>query len=152
MPAEDVAVATALAAGVGTLPDGAVGALSVRDGARHGAQRVTSPTAWSPGLGAHLAGGAGRDLRAGCALPCPRGRRCAARLVLQAIPATVRHAAMAGIGLFLAFIGLHNGGLVAPNPATLVELGNVKSPAALLTLGGILLVAVLQCAGCRTRS
>jgi hypothetical protein len=50
---------------------------------------------------------------------------------------------MAGIGLFLAFIGLHNGGLVAPNAATLVELGDPRSPAALLTLGGILLVAIL---------
>jgi AGZA family xanthine/uracil permease-like MFS transporter len=56
----------------------------------------------------------------------------ARRLVLEAIPATVRHGAMAGIGLFLAFIGLRNGGLVEASPATLVKLADPSSPGALL--------------------
>jgi AGZA family xanthine/uracil permease-like MFS transporter len=65
------------------------------------------------------------------------------RLVLQAIPATIRHGAMAGIGLFLAFIGLRNGGLIEASPSTLVKLADPSAPDALLMLLGILLVAAL---------
>jgi AGZA family xanthine/uracil permease-like MFS transporter len=141
MPAEDVAVATALAAGVGTALMGLW--------ARY-------PFAMAPGMGLNayftygVVAGLGVTWQVALAAIFIQGvlflvlaGAGARRLVLQAIPATIRHASMAGIGLFLAFIGLHNGGLVAPNPATLVELGDIRSPAALLTLGGILLVAVL---------
>ncbi|NLA71887.1 MAG: NCS2 family permease [Clostridiaceae bacterium] len=69
--------------------------------------------------------------------------------IFDAIPLSLKHAVGAGIGLFIAFIGLQNSGLVQKNPETLVELvpfkdtmGNVGLPA-LLTLVGVILIAVL---------
>ena len=55
------------------------------------------------------------------------------------------HAALAGgIGLFIAFIGLRNAGIIVPSPATTVTLGNLHAPATLLAIFGIVLIAVLQ--------
>jgi adenine/guanine/hypoxanthine permease len=55
----------------------------------------------------------------------------------------MKHAVSAGIGLFIAFIGLQNAGVVVNNDATLVGLGDMGSPAVLVALGGIVLTAVL---------
>lgn len=63
--------------------------------------------------------------------------------IVNAIPMPLKHAISAGIGLFIAFIGLQNAGLVVNNDAVLVGLGNLQSPAVLLTLGGVVLTAVL---------
>jgi len=64
-------------------------------------------------------------------------------LIVNAIPLTLKHAVSAGIGLFIAFIGLQNAGLIVNNDATLVGLGDMGSPAVLIALGGIILTAVL---------
>ena len=64
-------------------------------------------------------------------------------LIVNAIPISLKHAISAGIGLFIAFIGLQNAGLVVKSNSTLVELGNINSPAVLIALGGLLLTAVL---------
>ncbi len=64
-------------------------------------------------------------------------------LIVNAIPISLKHAVSAGIGLFIAFIGLQNAGLVVSNESTLVALGNMGSPAVLIALGGILLTSVL---------
>lgn len=64
-------------------------------------------------------------------------------LIVNAIPLSVKHAVSAGIGLFIAFIGLQNAGIIVNNDATLVGLGDVNSPVALVALGGIVLTAVL---------
>ncbi len=64
-------------------------------------------------------------------------------LIVNAIPLSLKHAVSAGIGLFIAFIGLQNAGLIVNNDATLVGLGDMGSPAVLVALGGILLTAVL---------
>lgn len=63
--------------------------------------------------------------------------------VVAAIPLSLRLAVAAGIGLFIAFIGLQNMGLVARSEATLVQLGNLDTQA-LLGLGGLFLVAILE--------
>jgi len=63
--------------------------------------------------------------------------------IVHAIPAPLRLAASVGIGLFIAFIGMKNLGLVVKNDATLVQLGSL-SPAVVLGLGGLLLIAVLE--------
>ena len=63
--------------------------------------------------------------------------------IVHAIPAPLRLAASVGIGLFIAFIGMKNLGLVVKSDATLVQLGNL-SPAVVLGLGGLLLIAVLE--------
>ncbi len=63
---------------------------------------------------------------------------------VNAIPASLKHAITAGVGLFLALLALHAAGIVAPSPDTLVTLGNIKSPPALLAMGGFLLMVVLD--------
>lgn len=63
--------------------------------------------------------------------------------ILSAIPATLKRATAAGIGFFLATIGLENSGLIVAHPATLVQLGDVKSAGVLLTFAGILLTGTL---------
>src|SRR4029077_10108064 len=60
-----------------------------------------------------------------------------------AIPASLRAAAAAGIGLLLTFIGLRNAGLIVGDPATLVRMGRLDHRAAFL-LFGILVAAALM--------
>lgn len=64
-------------------------------------------------------------------------------LIINAIPLSLKHAVSAGIGLFIAFIGLQNAGIVTSNDATLVGLGDMGSPAVLIALGGVVLISVL---------
>ncbi len=64
-------------------------------------------------------------------------------LIVNAIPLPLKHAVSAGIGLFIAFIGLQNSGIIVNNDAVLVGLGNMGSPAVLIALGGVILTAVL---------
>ena len=63
--------------------------------------------------------------------------------IVEAIPASLKVAIGCGIGLFIAFIGLKNGGVIVANPATFVGLGDLSQPGPLLVLFGILLTAVL---------
>jgi len=64
-------------------------------------------------------------------------------LIINAIPLSLKHAVSSGIGLFIAFIGLQNAGLIVNNEATLVGLGNMGSPAVLIAAGGIVITGVL---------
>jgi len=64
--------------------------------------------------------------------------------LVSAIPHQLHAAVAGGIGLFIAFIGLKNVGIIVPSSATLVTLGNVRSPTVLLAIFGILLIAVMQ--------
>ncbi len=64
-------------------------------------------------------------------------------LIVNAIPLPLKHAVSAGIGLFIAFIGLQNAGIITNNDAVLVGLGDMGSPAVLIALGGVVLTAVL---------
>ena len=63
--------------------------------------------------------------------------------IVDAIPLNLRHAIGAGIGLFIAFIGLKNGGIIVDNEATLVGLGDVCHGTALLAIIGIVITGVL---------
>jgi AGZA family xanthine/uracil permease-like MFS transporter len=63
--------------------------------------------------------------------------------LIKAIPRSLQHAIAVGIGLLIALIGLEWGGIVADSPGTLVTLGDLKSPAALLTLFGLVVMSVL---------
>lgn len=62
---------------------------------------------------------------------------------VNAIPMHLRNAIGAGIGLFVAFIGLHSGGLIVADPATLVTLADITSGQALLALIGIVITGIL---------
>lgn len=63
--------------------------------------------------------------------------------IVNAIPLTLRYAIGAGIGLYIAFIGLQNAQIIVHNDNTLVALGNVASGEALLGLVGLLIVGLL---------
>jgi AGZA family xanthine/uracil permease-like MFS transporter len=63
--------------------------------------------------------------------------------IILAIPHELKLAITCGIGLFIAFIGLKNGGVIVASPPTFVSLGNFKEPGPMLVLGGIVLSAVL---------
>jgi adenine/guanine/hypoxanthine permease len=64
--------------------------------------------------------------------------------LVAAIPYQLHAAVAGGIGLFIAFIGLRNSGIIVSDPVTAVTLGNLHSPATLLAVFGIVLIAVLQ--------
>ncbi len=63
--------------------------------------------------------------------------------IVNAIPATLKNAISAGIGLFIAFIGLQNSGIVVNNDATLVQMGDITKGGALLALIGLVITSVL---------
>ena len=63
--------------------------------------------------------------------------------ILNAIPLTLKHAIGAGIGLFIAFIGLQNAGIIANSDATLVVLGDICHGPALLAVIGLIVTAAL---------
>jgi len=140
MPAEDVAVATALSACVATLVMGLWAGF---------------PFALAPGMGLNayfafgVVKGMGVSWQVALAAVFVEGLIFLFLIggvrtrLLAAIPAPLKVATMAGIGLFLAVIGLQNAGLVVDDPATLVRLGDLGEPAALLALGGVLLTAAL---------
>ncbi len=142
LPAEDVAVATALAAALATL---AMGLLA------------DYPFALAPGMGLNayftygVVLGMGVEWQVALAavfvegvlflLLALGGARTA---LLKAIPPSLKLATMSGIGLFLAIIGFENAGWVVDHPVTLVTAGDLSDPAALLALGGLLLIAALM--------
>jgi adenine/guanine/hypoxanthine permease len=142
MPIEDVTMATALAAAIATLVMGLY---------------ANYPFALAPGMGlnAYFTYGVvqGMGVSFSVALTAVLiegvlflllafgGVRTA---IINAIPLPLKTATMAGIGLFLAFIGFKNAGLVVMSPATLVTLGDVASPGPVLALAGLVLIGVLM--------
>jgi len=64
-------------------------------------------------------------------------------LIVNSIPLNLKHAVSVGIGLFIAFIGLKGTGLITDNPATLVQLGDMKNPAVYVGLIGVIIIGVL---------
>ena len=63
--------------------------------------------------------------------------------VARAVPPDLIRAIAAGIGLFIAFIGLVNGGIVVDHPATLVTLGDLTTPTAIAASAGLLITVSL---------
>jgi AGZA family xanthine/uracil permease-like MFS transporter len=147
LPESDVAVATALAAAVATLVMGIF---------------ANYPFALAPGMGLNAYFTFGVVLGMGVSwqvalaavfvegvlflILAVSGVRTA---LLRAIPTSIKIATMCGIGLFLAIIGFRGAGLVTDHPETLVTLGDVASPVVLLSLAGLLVMAVLLSAGVR---
>ena len=64
--------------------------------------------------------------------------------IINAIPRSLKLAISAGIGLFLAIIGLKNAGIIVGSPATLVTLGDLHAPGTLLAIAGLLLIIGLE--------
>lgn len=63
--------------------------------------------------------------------------------MINAIPKDLKLAIGAGIGFFIAFIGLKNAGIIVSDPATFVKLGDLSHPTVLLALFGIVLAFIL---------
>lgn len=63
--------------------------------------------------------------------------------IVNAIPLNLRYAIGAGIGLFIAFIGLQNAGVVVNSDATLIVLGDITSGPALLAIVGLIITGFL---------
>ena len=64
--------------------------------------------------------------------------------IVNAIPRSLKFAISAGIGLFLAIIGLKNAGIITGHPATLLTLGDLHAPGALFAVAGFLLIVALE--------
>ena len=142
MPPAAAAAATCLAAAFGCIMMGLV---------------ANYPLAMAPGMG--LNAYFTFTVVKGMGVPWPAALACvflagliflllsvsgARRLIVEAIPRPVLAATAGGIGLFIAFIGLRDAGIVVADPATTVALGDLRSPPAALALGGLLLAAALQ--------
>lgn len=63
--------------------------------------------------------------------------------IINSIPLSLRFGISAGIGFFLAFIALKNAGIVVDNPATLVTMGDIKTPEALLFFAGFAAICAM---------
>lgn len=65
-------------------------------------------------------------------------------MIIDAIPADLKYAISGGIGLFIAFLGLSNGGLITANKSTLVGLGSLATATTWLTIFGLVVTAILM--------
>lgn len=64
-------------------------------------------------------------------------------MIIDAIPADLKYAISGGIGLFIAFLGLNEGGVIVSNESTLVGLGSLSVGSTWLTLFGLVVTAIL---------
>ena len=62
----------------------------------------------------------------------------------KAVPTSLKRAVAAGIGLFIALIGLNNAGIIVASEATLVQLGNLKESGPALAVIGLIITALLM--------
>jgi AGZA family xanthine/uracil permease-like MFS transporter len=63
--------------------------------------------------------------------------------MLESIPMNLRIAMGSGVGLFIGLIGLKNGGIIVPNEATLLSMGDLFKSETILSMLGFLLIAIL---------
>jgi adenine/guanine/hypoxanthine permease len=66
------------------------------------------------------------------------------RLIIRALPRSLFAAVGGGIGIFIAFIGLRDAGIIVPDQGTVVGLGKLTAPTTALSILGLLLIAALQ--------
>ncbi len=147
MPANDLVVATALASAAATLAMGLW---------------ANYPFALAPGMGLNayftygIVQGLGVAWQVALAAVFVEGILFLVLSVtgvraalMHAIPTSIKIATMCGIGLLLAIIGFNSAGLIVDHPATLITLGDVRSPRVVLALLGLLVMSVLASARVR---
>lgn len=71
------------------------------------------------------------------------------QMLINAVPDTLKFSIAAGIGLFIAFIGLQHAGLVITDPATLVRMGDLSSPTVMISMAGLAATALMFAARIR---
>jgi AGZA family xanthine/uracil permease-like MFS transporter len=142
MPVAAVAAATCLAAGIGCILMGLI---------------ANYPIALAPGMGLNayftytvvIGMGVPWQTTLGCVflsgvaflVLTVAGIR---QLIVGAIPRPLFSAVAAGVGLFIAFIGLKEAGIIVANPATTVALGDLTKPTAVLAILGLLIIGGLM--------
>lgn len=142
MPVAAVAAATCLAAGIGCILMGLI---------------ANYPIALAPGMGLNayftytvvIGMGVPWQTALGCVflsgvaflVLTVAGIR---QLIVGAIPRPLFSAVAAGVGLFIAFIGLKEAGIIVANPATTVALGDLTKPTAVLAILGLLIIGALM--------
>ncbi|MDQ0163643.1 NCS2 family permease [Bacillus alveayuensis] len=67
--------------------------------------------------------------------------------IINSIPAELKYAVGAGIGLFITFIGFQNAGIIVNNDAVLVGLGDLRNPETLLAIFGVIVTVILMVRG-----
>jgi adenine/guanine/hypoxanthine permease len=142
MPVAAVAVATCLASGFGSI---LMGLLS------------NYPLALAPGMG--LNAYFTYTVVQGMGLPWQTALGCVfvsavafliltvagvRQLIIRAVPRSLFSAVAGGIGLFIAFIGLSDAGIIVARPGTMVGLGKLTAPTPALAMLGLLVIAALQ--------
>ncbi|MFD1929477.1 NCS2 family permease [Sporosarcina siberiensis] len=65
-------------------------------------------------------------------------------IIINAIPAQLKYAVGAGIGLFITFLGFQNAGIIVADPATLVTLGDLSQGPTLLAIFGLVLTVIMM--------
>lgn len=68
-------------------------------------------------------------------------------MIINAIPAELKYAVGAGIGLYITFIGFQNAGIIVGNPDTLVGLGDLSTGSALLAIFGLVVTVIFMVRG-----
>jgi AGZA family xanthine/uracil permease-like MFS transporter len=142
MPVAAVAAATCLAAGFGSILMGLV---------------ANYPLALAPGMG--LNAYFTYTVVKGMGVPWETALGCVflsgvaflvltlagvRQMIVAAIPKPLFSAVAAGVGLFIAFIGLKEAGIIVASPATTVALGDLTTPTAAVAILGLALIALLQ--------
>ncbi|PWT40819.1 guanine permease, partial [Limosilactobacillus reuteri] len=67
-------------------------------------------------------------------------------MIIDAIPSDIKYAISAGIGLFIAFIGLQGGNLISKSDSTLVTVGSLNNPLVWITIFGLVVTIFLMIA------
>lgn len=153
-PFESVFTATALAAAIGTLVMAFVGRLPIGQAPGMGLNAFFTYTAvltmgipWQQGLA---------GVFVSCTIFLLLSLTGIRETIINSIPSGLKYATSAGIGLFVAFLGLKNAGIVVSNPATIVSLGHLSfhegmkpeeilaAKQALLAVFGLVVTAILM--------
>ncbi|ULM99747.1 NCS2 family permease [Peribacillus frigoritolerans] len=66
------------------------------------------------------------------------------KMIIDAIPNSLKYGITSGIGLFIAFIGLKNAGIIVPNESTMVTLGDLHQPGTVLALAGLFITLIFM--------
>ncbi|MGE7605661.1 NCS2 family permease [Peribacillus frigoritolerans] len=66
------------------------------------------------------------------------------KMIIDAIPNSLKYGITSGIGLFIAFIGLKNAGIVVSNESTMVTLGDLHQPGTVLALAGLFITLIFM--------
>ncbi|MCX7918484.1 MAG: NCS2 family permease [bacterium] len=64
-------------------------------------------------------------------------------MVIESVPQSLQYAIATAIGIFIAFIGLQQAGIIVGSPGSLVQLGNIKSPPVILAIVGLIIISIL---------